>query len=128
MEIDEISLSKGMFLSIKETDTLREAYKRLKKENKTLKDNTIEVCKNFTQIENKEIKELKERVKELEVNVKLALQICDNNESNHDYSVSTDSIRAVLTFDKDMNNCGKCGIITKNYANIGFFCKNCAVN
>jgi len=65
MEIDEISLSKGMFLSIKETDTLREAYKRLREENKRLHKDNLFVLNANADI-NLELSNLKERVKELE--------------------------------------------------------------
>lgn len=35
--------------------------------------------------------------KETQKRINLVLDMCDNNESNHDYTISTESVRIVLT-------------------------------
>lgn len=67
MEIDELSLRKGMFLSIKETDTLREAYKELKKEIKIKQERGVSLldeCSYYSQKwseSQREVKKFKDR-------------------------------------------------------------------
>jgi septin family protein len=58
----------------------------------------IEELENNIITDNSKINEnlLKEN-EELRERVKLVLDSCDNNEKNQDYSIATDSVRAILT-------------------------------
>jgi len=106
-------LTYGKGLTVVEWEEIIKLKKQLKEKSEEVErfiyDNSFTVegvglNSDYQAIEVDKIKELlkerDEQVTLLNDKIKECLEMCNNNESNHDYACATDSVRAILTKDK----------------------------
>ena len=86
-------LKSGNFELIGELESAKEDARLIMEEVERLKTHCIVLSKGY----DNEIDTIKEEAKEKDERIKAVLKMCDKNESNHDYSCATDSVRALLT-------------------------------